>query len=335
MMKKPNCRIVIAGLTILLLFCFIVIFHLLGGVHRVRSYIERQRQNSEDKGLSVTEVTLTVPNLPRDYQFLFLSDTHIVTVDDSDSADVNAYAQSRLPMFVNDLEMTSARQFPGWIAMANQLQADALLLGGDIIDCPSDANLTFLSGQLAKLKTPYLYAPGNHDWTLPWAYLNDHATDYYRPLLAPYMDGNPAFHVLRLDGLTIAAIDNSSDQIDPAVLEPLSDLLAEKTPVILLLHVPLYSEELAARAAAEWGNPIVLGEGGISPNETSSAFLNMIYAADSPVVAVLSGHVHFSAETVLPNGIPQYVADGGYKGKGLLIRINAGTSGTGKELPHD
>lgn len=324
-MKKLNHRAVIAVLILFLFLCFSFIFHLLGGFGRVFSYLEHQKQNTEDKHLSVEKVTITIPGLTNDYQFLYISDTHVVTISDTDTSDVNTYANSRIPMFVNDERMTAARQFSGWISMANEQNVDALLMGGDILDCPSDSNMTFLAAQLLNLKVPYLYTLGNHDWTFPWAYLDDHAESYYRPLFAPYMDGNTAFHVIRLDGLNIAAIDNSSDQVNPAALEPLAELLAEGTPVILLLHVPLYTEELAAKAVESWGNPIVLGEGGIAPNETSASFLDMIYAEDSPVVAVLSGHIHFRAETALPNGIPQYVADGGYKGKGLLINVNGGS----------
>ena len=322
-MKKQPFLTLSAVLSILLLLCLAAIFHLLGGVERLSSYLEKQRQLVEDKHLSVEEVTITVPGLKDEYTFLYISDTHVVTTSNSDTSDVNTYATSRLPMFVNREGMTSARQFSGWIDLANDRQVDALLMGGDIIDCPSDSNLSFLSEQLSRLKMPYLYTLGNHDWTLPWSYLNDHARDSYRPLFAPYMDKNPAFHVLRLEGLTIAAIDNSSDQIDPAVLEPLSALLSEGTPVILLLHVPLYTEDLARKATEVWGNPIVLGDGGISPNESSAAFLEMIYAEHSPVVAVLGGHLHFGAQTILPNGILQIVADGGYKGNGLMIHVTS------------
>ena len=322
-MNRLNTRYISIILSFLLILCLAAIFHLLGGFGRVSSYLEKQRQAAEDKHLSVDEITITVPGLKDDYTFLYISDTHVVTTADSDTSDVNAYAASRLPMFVNEEGMTSARQFSGWIDLAGDREVDALLMGGDIIDCPSDSNVSFLSAQLSRLKIPYLYTLGNHDWTLPWSYLNDHAKDYYRPLFSPYMDGDPAFHVLRLEGLTIVAIDNSSDQIDPAVLEPLSVLLSEGTPVILLLHVPLYTEELADKATEVWGNPIVLGNGGISPNETSAAFLEMIYAEHSPVVAVLGGHLHFGYQTTLPNGIPQIVADGGYKGKGLIIHVRS------------
>lgn len=322
-MKTLTFRNLCVALFILLILCLAAIFRLWGGIDRLGTYLEKHRQSAEDKHLSVEEVFLTVPGLKKDYTFLYVSDTHVVTTSDSDTSDVNAYAVSRLPMFVNEEGMSSARQFSGWIDLANYRQIDAMLMGGDIIDCPSDSNLSFLSEQLSRLEIPYLYTLGNHDWTLPWSYLNDHARDYYRPLFAPYMDKNPAFHVLRLEGLTIAAIDNSSDQIDPAVLEPLSALFSEGTPVILLLHVPLYTEDLAGKAIEVWGNPIVLGKGGISPNETSAAFLEMIYAEHSPVVAVLGGHLHFGAQTTLPNDIPQIVADGGYKGNGLILHVTA------------
>ena len=38
------------------------------------------------------------------------------------------------------------------------------LLGGDVIDFPSQGNLSFLEKNLEMLEMPYLYVPGNHDW---------------------------------------------------------------------------------------------------------------------------------------------------------------------------
>ena len=150
-MKKMNLRFISAGLLVLVLLCFALIFHLFGGFGRVSTYLEKRQQAAEDKHLSVEEVTITVPGLSEDYTFLYIADTHVVTSGDTDTSDINTYAASRLPMFVNDEGMTSSRQFSGWIDMANEESVDALLMGGDIIDCPSDSNINFLAGQLAAL----------------------------------------------------------------------------------------------------------------------------------------------------------------------------------------
>lgn len=110
------------------------------------------------------------------------------------------------------------------------------------------------------------------------------------------------------------------------VLEPYRELLSLGKPVIVLLHVPLATDTLLTRAKEDWSSPVVLGAGnygGIYPNETSTAFIELTLAENSPVVALFAGHVHFPDTSVLDGEteIVQYVGDAGYKGKGLLIQI--------------
>jgi len=103
--------------------------------------------------------------------------------------------------------------------------------------------------------------------------------------------------------------------------------LAEKKPVILMLHVPLYTEAVLHKAAAVWKGGVVLGggiHGGIYPDTVSTEFITLTTAKDSPVELVLAGHVHFALKSDIQGekNIPQIIGDAGYKGKATIIQIS-------------
>lgn len=273
--------------------------------------------------------TIAIPDISRNYELLFLTDTHVVISDKSASTQIQDYSSQRLAHFTNESGFVSSELFTSWINYANQMKPDVLLLGGDIIDSPSPANIEFLNSSLNKLKIPYLYTMGNHDWTYPWEYMTEAGAADYLPLLAPYMGTDTAIHTLELEDFILVAVDNSSNQIHPDALEEYQKILSRSKPVILMLHVPFYTENLLAKTSVAWPNSVVLGggiHGGIYPNDVSAQFMSLTTAADSPVVAILAGHVHLSDESMIDGekDIPQIVGDAGYKGKGTLIHIITG-----------
>lgn len=274
---------------------------------------------------NLTASTITIPGISREYNLLFLTDTHIVLPDES-TGEIRDYSAERLSHFTNDGGCLSSGLFSSWMEYANQTKPDALLLGGDIIDSPSPANLEFLDASLKKLTVPYLYTIGNHDWTYPWEYMTETGTAKYLSLLAPYMENNTAIHTLETEDFILVAVDNSNNQIHPDALEEYRQILSDGKPVIVLLHVPLYTGELFAKTSGIWTNGAVLGggvHGGIYPNDISAEFISLTTAEDSPVAAIIAGHVHLPDESTVDGekDIPQIVGDAGYKGKGTLIRI--------------
>lgn len=272
--------------------------------------------------------TLTVSGISREYDLLFLTDTHIVIPDESATDEIQEYSARRLELFTAEGDCVSSDHFAAWIDYANRTKPDALLLGGDIIDSPSPSNIGYMNASFGKLNIPYLYAMGNHDWTYPWEYMTETGKKDYLPLLAPYMQENTAIHKLELQDFILVAVDNSDNQIHPDALEEYRPILSGNKPVILLLHVPFYTESLLAEASEVWQNGVVLGgeiHGGICLNDVSAQFMSLTTAVDSPVVAVLAGHVHFAHESMLTGEkeIPQIVGDAGFKGRGTFIHITA------------
>lgn len=270
---------------------------------------------------------IVIPNLSRDYHLLFLTDTHITIPSNSGSEEEYEYCKQRLHQFTTDSGYVASELFPAWIDYANTQNIDGLLLGGDIIDCPTAANMEYLHTSLHSLKIPYLYTPGNHDWTFPWEYMTETGSSYLASL-SPYMGNNTTIHTLEYNDFIIVAIDNSNNQIHPDALEEYKGILDKGKPVIVMLHVPLYTPQLLTKASQVWKSGVVLGggiHGGIYPNQVSTEFLSLTTSDDSPVVAVLAGHVHLPDRSTLSDEpvILQITGDAGYKGKSILLHITA------------
>lgn len=274
----------------------------------------------------IVEEEIEIEGISGQYELLFLTDTHIIVMDEADVDRIEDNARSRLSLFRNREGISSAGQFDEWIKFANNEELDGLLLGGDIIDYPSRANITYLEGQLEKLTMPYLYALGNHDWTYPWEYMTEWGEDTYLPLLEPYMKGESAIHTQDFGEFLVVAVDNSGNQINEEVLPVYEEVLKEGKPVIVMAHVPFLTQSVLTKAKKAWTQPVVIGGGnygGIYPDETSQKFIDMTTAADSPVALVLAGHVHFYDKDYMEGEkkVLQIVGDAGYGGNAVLLHI--------------
>lgn len=331
----------------------------------------------KEASLTFHTVELPVPGLEKDYEILFLTDTHAVLPCPSDlagsSEEIQQYSEERIQHFTSESGgIPSADTFSVWkekihamdktdgnsgmnetsatneISDSNEnsdsgenpdsdensgtdgLTADAILLGGDLIDSPSPVNLDLLNSFLEPLSVPYLYTPGNHDWTYPWEYMTDTGRSLYLSELLPYMDQNSSIHSLEMEDLILVAIDNSSNQIHPDALSEYQRLLSLGKPVIVLLHVPLYTSSVLEQTMEAWGRGIILGggvHGGIYPDPVSTEFLSLTTAADSPVSAVLAGHIHLFHQSYIEGekNILQITGPAGYQGEAVLLRLTKGS----------
>lgn len=280
----------------------------------------------EVQTVHVEERTFYVEGLQQDYALLFLTDTHVVVTDPEAQGPQAENQVERSAIFVDQEGVSSEDQFAGWLRYANDNQVDAVLLGGDIIDTPSQVNLDWLEEQLAALNMPWLYVPGNHDWTWPWEYMTDTARESYLPLFEPLMQGNTAIQKLDMGEFAVVGIDDSSNQVRAEALPDYEGMLAEGKPLIVMAHVPFLTQSVLSRAREVWSSPVVIGGGnygGIWPDEHSQRFVALTTATDSPVELVLAGHVHFADEDVIEGDkeVPQLVGGAGYQGEAWLIRL--------------
>ena len=255
-----------------------------------------------------------------------MTDTHAIVQSQGASEQEAANEEARYSTFFNEEGVPSAEQFPEWIRYANENGVDAVLLGGDIIDTPSEANLRWLEEQLGQLDMPHLYVNGNHDWTYPWEYMTGTGRETYLPLLQTFTQGGKAVQSLDFGEFLVVGIDDSTNQVPMDALETYENLIKENRPVIVMAHVPFMTQSVLARSKEAWDSPVVIGAGnfgGIYPNEDSERFVSLSTASASPVELVLAGHVHFYDRDVIEGekNVLQLVGGAGFQGNAILLHV--------------
>lgn len=273
-----------------------------------------------DSNIVMDTATVNVSGLQRDYHFLFISDTHIINITNNDPQPLRDIATPRAGLFTSETGVRSAALFPYYVDVANKNHVDALLMGGDIIDYPSDANINTLRSGLNRLESNYLYTVGNHDWYM-WGTQNNPINRTYLSKLDEFTQNNSFYHTLEYDDLLVVALDNSTDQFTKEAADGLEEAVAKGKPIIVIMHIPLADSGLNAASTKVWGKPLTIGLGGITPNTDSKRVINLINQENNPIVAVLDGHLHLRYTNTTGNRTVQFVNDASYKGRGILLTL--------------
>ena len=186
-------------------------------------------------------------------------------------------------------------------------QGDAIVLTGDICDKISNTNLRILEDALSKVEKPWLAVCGNHDLAkdIPDGFL-------YSRIKEPVQ-------LLDLGDLILFGVDDSQHRITQEQIQQLQDVLALGKPVIIVLHIPIMTED-NRDLLLNCGDYFRLNHP--EATEETLAFIELIRQNPEKIVAVLAGHLHFHNESEIGPGIPQYV-----NSQSVLGNINRYTIG--------
>lgn len=308
--------------------------------HADSSKIEAESSAKADGYITWDEKSLVVSGIEREYEIWFIADSHMTLCNSDEAEEIIEYAAQRTAGFVNEMGVSSDMIFSEFIDTANEEKPDMILFGGDILDFPSEANVSFLKAELDRLEVPYVFTMGNHDWTFPWEYMTPQGSEMYRPMLEEYMQGNfvetnslnvlnvmsnSYANMIELEDLIVLSVDDSSNQVAAEALEAIETAHALDKPIILMQHVPFSTENLIIRAKENWANPVTLGmqvHGGIAPNEVSTDLWYKTHDEETPIKLVLAGHVHFSYEEELSETTMQIITDAAFKGRAVKLHIS-------------
>ncbi len=224
--------------------------------------------------------------------------------------------------------------FEAAIQEAGRAGADAVLLTGDIVSFPSEANLAFVKQKLAQLNVPVMFTPGNHDWQFlhlePW---NEETRIRNMPLLADFMPSGSDVQVLTIGEVRLIAVDNSTYQVHEDQVIRIKQLLEDGVPTLLFMHIPVHTPRLTADVVRRWGAPIVMGGEGwteslmgkweVEPaGAATMEFCNLLRSDAFPNLgAVCCGHVHIPHVDELVPGRFQFVTQPGYENGYRIIRL--------------
>ncbi len=114
---------------------------------------------------SIEKVDVHIPNLKNTYTFVWVSDLHIIQ-EDLDVAEeyVEVVKDREDNMFITPNGIKAADIWKSLATYINDTEADAVLLGGDMIDYASESNCKCLADGLKEIEQPILYAREDHDY---------------------------------------------------------------------------------------------------------------------------------------------------------------------------
>lgn len=198
---------------------------------------------------------------------------------------------------------------------------------GDIIDFISEDSLSYIKEKLEDVD--YILAPGNHDYIHCWGEAEE--TDEYKEktskLIAPYISNNLHFYSRVINGVNFVVIDDSYYKITKAQLDMLKAEVAAGLPVVVCMHIPLYSPSFAVLSMEKWVNCTHLlapeeemlkkySEKRMKQQKADAITLEAAeYIKKEPLIkAVIAGHIHLNFEDMISDTCKQISTDGSYCG---------------------
>ena len=266
--------------------------------------------------LTIKEKTVSI-GLGHPFSVCHITDLHLLHADNRNEGYETEHALARIPCFPHSHTVENElREY----LHANR--PDLLVLTGDIIDFPTESNLEALDELIRAADCPYLYVPGNHDWTFPRGYQSDEQYEKYLPLFRRWTCGTPDFQTIELGGAMWIGIDDSRrDSVTEkqrAKLESaLFDCEKRNLPAVVCVHIPIRSSALEPSAKKVWSFPVMIGD-----EKSDLPTRNLCDLVSQKAAAVIAGHVHFEHDAPLDgSSCVQYITGLAAEGNIRLLRF--------------
>lgn len=270
--------------------------------------------------LTVTRHTVKV-GLTRPLSVLHVSDTHLSFCDGRNDTRKMILASRRFA------EMARAEHYLDEALRLAEREHLMFVHTGDLIDFTSQANFDMVRGHLVGVDS--LVCAGNHEFS---QYVGEAKEDaaYKAASYAEVQKHYPndlTFFSREVHGVNFIAVDNVYYDFTEAQLALLEKEIAKGLPIVVLCHVPLYSETLHARLLAAQGGKCAYMCGtpdallGSDPmrveqqraNAVTKAFVERL-RKEPLVKAILCGHVHCPESDRFSPTAMTYVAGANYLG---------------------
>lgn len=277
-------------------------------------------------GFTVDRQSVTIAGLQNEYRLVFLNDLHITIPNEEVREEDMQTVMDRCEKGHIDANGTKAHIL--WdtiVETLNQLTVDAIVLNGDMLDYFSHANFACLRAGCEKLTAPLMYLRSDHDYSDSYnAAFSQELADRAQLLL----DSDADLFSLDLGEVLLVGISKSTSPLSDSALEELTRLFALKKPIVLANHVPydsLVDNSLRQASQESWQDLVLLWGYQDTLYQTTDnvkKMLDLLYAADSPVSAVFSGHLHFTNDIMLTETIPQHIFDTAFRGTVGYVTIS-------------
>jgi len=252
--------------------------------------------------MEVIKNTLHI-GVEKPFTFLHISDVHLCEADATETEERRAFANDRKNAFSYSLRFLD--EVRAYVAKTGY----SLFNTGDMLDFITPENIR-VAREFAEA-TGMVSAAGNHEyWHCPKNRFSfDDVPETYEhknaSLAAVEADlgMDIRFSCREIGGVNFVCIDDGDYDIDEDIFEKFTQVVAEGKPILLFMHIPLYSAHLHERDAKytlcapesyfENCHPVDVFER--KPEEATCRMVE--YIRRCPLVkCVLCGHTHHNAE---------------------------------------
>ena len=254
--------------------------------------------------MNIIQNTISV-GVEKPFTFLLISDMHLCETDERESAERRAFANDRKNAF------SYAPSFMEAVRSYVRETGYPLFNTGDMLDFITPENIR-IAREFAE-ETGMVMAAGNHEyWHCPQNRFSfDDVPETYEKkneslrAVEAGLGMDIRFSCREIGGVNFVCMDDGDYDIDEDIFEKFKAVEAEGKPILLFMHIPLYSEHLCESEAKytlcapqkyfENCHPVDVFER--KPEEPTCRMVE--YIRSCPLVkCVLSGHTHHNAEIV-------------------------------------
>ena len=284
------------------------------------------------------QVNYYVNNLEKPFKAMFLADVHY-TIED----------QRGEPFYDYSKRMGGSAAKPENYGKSNGRESSLLksldkakrenvqlvILGGDILNFPSLASAESLFEIMENSKMQWMFISGNHDWHYEGeqGQAAELRAKWQAKNLKPLYQGeNPLYAAKTINGINFVVIDNSTYEITPEQLTFFKSQVDKKTPLVLAMHIPIYTPEHLGNVYYGCGHPNWNEKNDTNyelerrvkwpttgHTQTTYDFRNLVLESAN-VIGVYAGHTHKRIIDIHDN-IFQYVVDSNFNGDDVIINF--------------
>ena len=281
---------------------FIVILLMLCGCEKTGEELLKQ------DGYTLEEVNIDIAEVTRPYKLVFVNDLHMQINNDEIASDEKDFMSARVKEFSYDGSST----YEKWQTLPDSLEklnADLYVFGGDILDFCSKENMSELEKGLGRLNKPVLYVRSDHDVEPYWLESMSATECMVRQSEIAKFDDIITFD---FGEFIVLGINLSQNNISDDALARIKEVFSDNRPIVIVTHIPIDQkdeDELAFFSeSVRDGRRLYWGYGAEKePNSNTREFIDMIYADDTPVKAVLGAHIHASWEGNITENVIEHI----------------------------
>lgn len=248
------------------------------------------------------------------FRLLHVTDIHVACPDGTDEERIIALAEKRrhtYPFSLRVLEETEA--------LAKKENALPLITG-DMMDCFSHGSSEII--RKFTDRNDCIFVAGNHDFRVFGGMQYDVPSSREKNLnaVSSLFRNDIRFFSKEINGINVVGIDNAYYRFEEFQLEMLKKEVEKGLPIILAMHVPLYTEDcydLMITEKRRYASLVCVPEDKMQiypperyEQQKEDKITREMYdfiLSEKRIKLIVCGHVHKNFEATLPSGVPQLI----------------------------